>query len=115
MATFKYDLMSNVKVAFSNGRLWLGCDYDGARYHVWLTDGQRCENDALYKNPPPETPYGAPGYYDALKLDARTIFARSLIGEMRARAQEAGLLQLPNAGDARRERDSSNHSGSRTR
>jgi hypothetical protein len=113
MATFKYDLMSNVEAAFSNGRLWLGCDYDGARYHVWLTDGHKCENDALYKNPPPETPYGAPGYYDTLKLDARTIFARSLIAEMRARAQESGLLRPLGVGEARRGRNSGNHNGSR--
>jgi hypothetical protein len=108
MATFNYSLMSNVHVARSDGRLWLSCDYDGACYHVWLNDGHECESDVLYKNPPPETPYGAPGYYETLKLDRRSIFGRSLVAEMRARAAESGLLHQARAGGARRVRNSKN-------
>jgi hypothetical protein len=67
----------------------LGCEFDGARYHVWLDVETRelCHDlcgapPVLYKNPPLNVEKGMPGHYWTRKLRADSAPSKAIIDAM---------------------------------
>ncbi len=71
---------TNIRIEASNERFYAECEFDGARFHVWLNgDGEpdresiysdRPGEVTLYKNPPRGTPSNGPGDFRTRKLEA---------------------------------------------
>lgn len=77
------------------GRFGVACEFDGARYHVWL-DPQTCEpakSNIMYKNPAPGLKRGEPDYFDARKLALDGPSAQKVYPAMRAAIADGTLIQ----------------------
>lgn len=73
---------------------WLGCVYDGARYHVWINKAtHQPDETTLYKNPPLGVEKGDPGHYWTRKLDLNGATGRMLLPAMLAARDAQGLVQ----------------------
>lgn len=61
----------------------LSCEYNGARYHVWVDKSSRTHtDDILYKNPPLGIEHAQPGYFQTRRLRTSSQFAVKLIAAM---------------------------------
>jgi hypothetical protein len=70
----------------------LHCDFDGARYHVWLAV-DRTVQPPLYKNPPATVTPGSSGDYPTRKLSITSRFGARLVTEMLGRMRAEGLYE----------------------
>lgn len=89
--------IENVKAhkATYDNRYALCCEYEGARYHVWVTDpaSGQLEGPSLYKNPPDTARTGRdPGYFKTRRLSAASKLGRWMVGEMFAVAVRESLF-----------------------
>lgn len=77
----------------TSGRYSLHCEYDRARYHVWLDERRVPVDDALYKNPPLEhSAPQDPAYFQTRTLSRTAILGRKIYGAMRLIADEQDLF-----------------------
>lgn len=73
---------------------WLGCDFDGARYHVWLEPSTlEPVEPVLYKNPPIELKPSDAGYYSTRRLSTRSALGRWITQSMIETMKSNGLLE----------------------
>lgn len=84
----------NVTVHCSEfGDFALMCEFEGARYHIWLDRKSRELSNTLYKNPPLSIAKGEPGYYSARKLTPDSQFGAALIVAMLRIANEEKMFE----------------------
>lgn len=87
------DKVQDVTVTMNDRNVSLGCNYDGARYHVWLdTKNAMAPMPTLYKNPPAGTRPGSPHYYRTRHLSIDSKFGKLLVGVMVSRMKSGDLL-----------------------
>lgn len=84
--------IQNCHVHFGGVGPSLHCDFDGARYHVWL-NADRTVQVPLYKNPPTTVTPGSSGDYPTRKLSLTSKFGARLVAEMVRRMQAEGLYE----------------------
>ena len=84
----------NVEVTCSERSNYaLGCEYDGAAYHVWLDRKTRAlEKPVLYKNSLTDKRHD-PGYFNTRKLSTESKFARDLVPRMMDYATHENLFE----------------------
>lgn len=90
--------LTNVEVTTSEfGQFALGCEYKGARYHVWLDRQTKAMSrdthgggTTLFKNSIPRQREA--GYFKTRKLDADATFGKQLIAAMMAEALAGDLF-----------------------
>lgn len=78
----------------SGGTFSLSCEYDGARYHVWLDRKTQEVKPPLYKNPPLSLKRDDPGHFDTRKLDLDGATGRKILPAMLAAMHERDLVRL---------------------
>jgi hypothetical protein len=84
---------TNVRLSSKlGGKLSLVCEYDGARYHVWVDPATLAHDGDLYKNPPLGTPTHSPDYFRTRTLDAKAKANARLIDAMLAIAKQEDAL-----------------------
>lgn len=90
MSTAKIE---NVEVGcHETGPYWLSCDYDGARYHVWLDRKTRQVAPTLYKNPPRDLESRDDGYFKTRKLRVDSVTGTWMVASMMQRAELSGMF-----------------------
>jgi hypothetical protein len=71
----------------------LNCDFEGARYHVWLDlEHKPVHPFFLFKNPPLGTPYEGPGYFATRLLSLDAVFGKKMVATMMAFARKNNLF-----------------------
>jgi hypothetical protein len=70
------------------GQPSVGCNFDGARYHVWL-DRETLEfSETLYKNPPLGVEHRGPGWFATRRLDINSKANSIVVEALKERAVE---------------------------
>lgn len=93
---YKGAKVSNVAIVVKDFReqFPLSCEFEGARYHVWVrADTLELASDVLYKNPPTKLDRRHPGYFATRQLKASTKFGRWLVHAMREEMRARNLLE----------------------
>lgn len=68
-----------------HGHVALCCDYDGARFHIWVDrHGYKPVDSKLFKNPPLGTPHRGEGDFNTRLLDMNGAIGRKIVPLMRA-------------------------------
>jgi hypothetical protein len=97
----KRAMVTNVSLGGNeHSSFWaLACEYDGARYHVWidvrtgeLAEYTTAEKPTLYKNCALAIKYGQPGHFKTRKLDPTTKENSAIVVAMFAEMIEHGLV-----------------------
>lgn len=77
----------------SGGRIALGCDLNGARYHVWIIEESGMTDGPLYKNPPLKIKHGEPGHFRTRELRSTFKSSAQIIAAMREIATREGAME----------------------
>lgn len=104
--------------SIGRGGISLGCDYDGARYHVWVDENleptvvstTRSKLPVLFKNPPRQVngrDMGRydPGYFDTRQLKIDSAFSQALVAHMQKVARAQKLLEQARTLEQQREQE----------
>jgi hypothetical protein len=68
-----------------HGHVALCCEYQGARYHVWVDRHEyRPVDSVLFKNPPLRVEYRGEGYFNTRMLDMNGAIGRKIVPLMQA-------------------------------
>lgn len=86
-----------------DGTVALGCHYEGARYHIWLTPATLDPGDLLYKNCLEDRKH--PDYFNTRHLRISSMFAQELIASMLHAYKTKGLLAKFEVEEAKEEAD----------
>lgn len=80
--------VTNIELDGSEYSVALSCEYDGARFHIWLKHANtlKPQDSILYKNPTADR--NEPGYFDTRTLDQDGAAGRIVVPAMLAQAQK---------------------------
>lgn len=108
IATMKPLKVKNVEVgpwgAGEEGTVGLGCEFEGARYHIWLNHTTLNPGDVVYKNPLTEDRKD-PAHFRTRRLRTSSQWSRRLIASMLEIYKDKNLLESFEAQEAKADAD----------